>query len=124
MEGRMISIPTTTPINGGQLLKELSTALGAPLGITDLTCYDDHIELNVLESARAVVLTVLAAHVPRTRKTVTDVARARINSMAGTRAIDLTAAQVRDLLLGIACILGALDSQGRVLPFDRWGADE
>jgi hypothetical protein len=118
----MIRIAFTPPIRGGQLLREIAAATGITLTSDDLIAYDDNtLAINAPESTRVAIQAVIAAHVPTSRKTVVDLARARVNALAGIAAKDLTASQVRDLLLGMACQIGALDNTGKVLPFDNWG---
>lgn len=121
---RMITVMVSGPFNGTQLRREIQAATGLHLTEEDLTAYDDgRLLINAPDNAADAIRAVVAAHTPQTRKTLDDLVRARIGAIAGISAKDLTASQVRDVLLGIAYRLGALDAQGRVLSYDDWGKE-
>lgn len=115
----MLSYPISQ-LNGDQLRREIWQATGLRLTVYDLIWRDGTLQINAPESSEAAIAAVVAAHVPQTRATVNALAKARVDALAGISAKDLTASQVRDLLLGIACQVGALDAVGRVRPYDEW----
>lgn len=125
----LFDLPTAGVLAPRQLAAELRSLVP---GLTpdDISINRDKVEIRAPDGVDlAAIAAIIAAHVinpdyfpdEQDRRGATALAKARIDALAGTRAQDLAAAQVRDLVLALAVKLGAIGRNGAIKPWDRWG---